>query len=129
MLQSFEGFSQCIPLSDDDDDDDDDDDPSLMNSLLSNWISLLSPDKTIIIISRTIQNYRVIFVQTISRKYLKPKSLSNTKLLNTVLLLEIFIDYHSNDVPVKILKVQETPSSLLKLKIAYTDRPSICEAK
>ena len=52
------------------------------------------------------QNCRVIFVQTISRKHFKPKSLSNIKLLNTVLLLEIFIDYHSNDVPVKVLKVQ-----------------------
>ena len=63
VLQSFEGFSQCI---------------------------LSIP----------------LFVQKISRKYLKPKSLSNIKLLNTVLLLELFIDYHSNDIPVKVLKIQ-----------------------
>ena len=48
----------------------------------------------------------IFFVQTILRKYLKQKPLSNIKLLNTVLLLEIFIEYHSNDVPEKILKVQ-----------------------
>ena len=48
----------------------------------------------------------IFFVQTILRKYLKRKPLSNIKLLNTVLLLEIFIEYHSNDVPEKILKVQ-----------------------
>ena len=64
---------------------------SLMYSILLTIIaSLLSPHWTIKIISSKIQNYRVIFVQTISRKYLKPKSLSNTKLLNTVLLLEIY---------------------------------------
>ena len=48
----------------------------------------------------------ISFEQTILRKYLKRKPLSNIKLLNTVLLLEIFIEYHSNDVPEKILKVQ-----------------------
>ena len=77
VLQSFEG--QWIPLSD-------------VLTLISNWISLLSLHYTIIIISSKIQNYRLIFVQTISisRKCLKPKSLSNKKLLKTVLLLEIY---------------------------------------
>ena len=71
-------------------------------TLISNWINLLSPHSD----SSIIQNYGVIFVQTFSRKYLKPKSLSNIKLLNTVLLMELFIDYHSNDIPVKVLKIQ-----------------------
>ena len=67
------------------------------------------------------KNYRVISVQTISRKYLKPKSPSDTKLLNTVLLRK-FIHYYSNDIPVKVLRVSKTlPCSLLILKIAYTD--------
>ena len=57
-------------------------------------ISLLSLHYTVIIISSIIQNYRVIFVQTISRRYLKPKSLSNIKLLNTLSLL-VLIWYSS----------------------------------
>ena len=53
------------------------------------------------------------------------------KLLNTVLLLEIFIDDQSNDVSAKVLKVQyyKTPPSLPILKIAYTERPDIGDAK
>ena len=64
--------------------------PSLMYSLLLATELTWSPLLTIIIISSIIQNHRVIFVPITSRKYLKPKSLSNTKLLTTVLLLKIY---------------------------------------
>ena len=61
-----------------------------MYSLLLATELTWSPLLTIIIISSIIQNHRVIFVPIISRKYLKPKSLSTTKLLTTVLQLEIY---------------------------------------
>ena len=92
---SFEGFPQCIPLSD-------------VLTLISNWISLLSP---------TLNHYNHFkfnselqgnFCTSNFKEVLEPEVtiISNIKLLNTVLLLEIFIDYHSNDVPVKVLKFQ-----------------------
>ena len=77
----------------------------LVSLILIHWIVIYPLDSAIQRLNNRGQNYRVIFVQTISRKYVKPQSLSNIKLLNPVLLLEIFIDYHCNDVPVMVLKV------------------------
>ena len=94
VLQSFEEFSQCIPLSD-------------VLTLISNWDKPLVPTLNHYNhFKKKIKNYRVIFVQTISRKYLKPKSLSKYKTTKYSIAVGNLLIYHSSDILVKVLKVQ-----------------------